>query len=197
MNRRELLKTSALFVGYAVSATALTETFIACSKQVTLDWKPVFLTNNQANLVAEITETILPKTTTPGAKEIGVPQFVDKMLADLLSEKDQKDFIAGLETVDDRCREMNGKPFLECQPAQREALLLALDNEAAKTPLSLWGITLEEPQPTTFYRRLKSLTLWGYFTSEKVGKEILSYDPVPGEFIACMPLKPGMNAWNE
>lgn len=197
MNRREVLKNSALFMGYTVSVGMLAETFIACSKQVSLDWKPVFLTNEQANTVAEITETILPKTTTPGAKEIGVPQFVDKMLKDLLSEDDQKNFIAGLESLDEAAEAANGKPFVDCTPSQREALLLKLDQEAGKTPLSLWGITLEDTPPITFYRRLKALTLLGYFTSEQVGKNILSYDPLPGDFIACMPLTAGMNAWNE
>lgn len=196
MNRRNALKTSALFMGYAVSATALTETFIACQKTVKLDWKPVFLSNEQANTIAEITETILPKTSTPGAKELGVPQFVDKMLHDLLSEADQKDFLAGLESLDERCESEYGKSFVECTPAQREALLLALDKEAEPFPPSLWGITLKPSGPPAFFRRLKSLTLLGYYTSEKIGKEVLAYDPVPGEYIACMPLN-GQNAWNE
>ncbi|MBO0948635.1 gluconate 2-dehydrogenase subunit 3 family protein [Fibrella forsythiae] len=196
MNRRNALKTSALFMGYTVSAAALTETFIACAKEAHLDWKPIFLTNNQANTIAEITETILPKTTTPGAKELGVPQFVDKMLKELLSEADQKDFLAGLDTLEDRCKSANGQSFVDCTPAQREAFLLTLDKEAAPFPPSLWGITLKPAGPPAFYRRLKSLTLLGYYTSEKIGKEVLAYDPVPGPFIACMPLN-GQNAWNE
>ncbi|MEZ0608421.1 gluconate 2-dehydrogenase subunit 3 family protein [Fibrella sp. WM1] len=196
MNRRNALKTSALFMGYAVSATALTETFIACQKTVNLNWKPVFLTNEQGNTVAEITETILPKTSTPGAKELGVPQFVDKMLHDLLAEEDQKDFIASLEALDDRCESEYGNSFVDCTPAQREAFLLTLDKEAEPFPPSLWGITLKPSGPPAFFRRLKSLTLLGYYTSEKIGKEVLAYDPVPGEYIACMPLN-GQNAWNE
>lgn len=196
MNRRDALKNATLFLGYSVSATALTETFIACAKEAHLDWKPLFLTNNQANTVAEITETILPKTATPGAKELGVPQFVDKMLHDLLSKEDQTDFLAGLKALDKRSEADNGKLFVDATPAQREALLLALDKEAAPFPPSLWGITLKPSGPPVFFRRLKSLTLLGYYTSEKVGKTILAYDPVPGPFIACMPFN-GQNAWNE
>jgi Gluconate 2-dehydrogenase subunit 3 len=196
MNRRDVLKNATLFLGYSVSAMALTETFIACAKEAHLDWKPLFLTNNQANTIAEITETILPKTTTPGAKELGVPQFVDKMLHDLLSKEDQADFLAGLEALDKRSEAENGKSFVDATPAQREALLLALDKEAAPFPPSLWGITLKPSGPPAFFRRLKGLTLLGYYTSEKVGKTILAYDPVPGPFIACMPLN-GQNAWNE
>ncbi len=98
MNRREYLKNTALFLGYAVSSSALTATFIACKseRQVQLDWKPTFLTPNQAKTLGEMTETILPKTSTPGAKEIGVPQFIDSVLKNLLSEAEQQDFKKGL-----------------------------------------------------------------------------------------------------
>ncbi|MBO0938978.1 gluconate 2-dehydrogenase subunit 3 family protein [Fibrella sp. HMF5335] len=196
MNRRLALKNAALFMGYTVSASALTETFVACSKTAHLTWKPIFLSDSQANTIAEITETILPKTTTPGAKELGVPQFVDKMLHDLLGEKDQADFLTGLAAMEDRCEAENGKSFVECTPAQREAFLLKLDQEAPPLPPSLWGITLKPSGPPAFFRRLKSLTLMGYYTSEKVGKTILAYDPVPGTYIPCMPLN-GQHAWNE
>nr|WP_290932663.1 gluconate 2-dehydrogenase subunit 3 family protein [Haliscomenobacter sp.] len=85
MNRRELLKSSGLFVGYAVSSATLTSLFISCQAEakVNLDWNPVFLSKEQANTLAEITETILPKTKTPGAKELAVPQFIDKMLKEV------------------------------------------------------------------------------------------------------------------
>ncbi|QMW00379.1 gluconate 2-dehydrogenase subunit 3 family protein [Spirosoma foliorum] len=199
MQRRDALKHTALFFGYAVSISALSETFIACSKEATLSWKPEFLTNNQANTIAEITETILPKTKTPGAKELGVPQFVDKMLKDLLSEDEQKDFLAGLDTFDfdKACEASTGKPFVDCTPEQRTSFLLKQDKEAAKLPPSVWGIRLAAPGPTAFFRRVKELTLLGYFTSEKVGKTILGYDPIPGHYIACMPLATGEKAWNE
>ncbi|MBB6002663.1 gluconate 2-dehydrogenase subunit 3 family protein [Arcicella rosea] len=198
MNRREVLKNTTLFLGYSLSAGALSELFIACQKEAQLNWQPVFLSNNQANLIAEIAETILPKTETPGAKELGVPQFIDKMLKEMLSEADQKAFVEDLEKFDETCEEANKKPFIECNEQEREAFLLKADKEAGKLPPSAWGITLvAKPDPVAFFRRVKSLTLLGYYTSEKVGKEILSYDPVPGAFIACMPLSEVGNAWNE
>lgn len=199
MTRRELLNRSALFMGYAVSVGTLSDLFVACSRkagQDALNWEPVSLTEEQAATLAEICETILPRTKTPGAKDLGVPQFVDRMLRDLLSPDDQKQFVEGLEAVNQTAQTAHGQDFVGCPPAQREALLLALDREAAPPPLSLWGITLEETPPTTFYRRLKGLTLLGYYTDEKIGKGVFRYDPTPGEFIPCMPLE-GKNAWTE
>jgi hypothetical protein len=196
MNRRTAIKQTAMFLGYAVSVSSLSQTFLACHQSVQLDWKPVFLSKEQAALIAAVTETILPQTDTPGAIALGVPQFVDKMLKDLLSEAEQKDFMAGLQQLDADCKKSYSQPFLACSVQQREAFLLKMDQEAATFPPSMWGITLAPSGPPAFYRRLKSLTLLGYFTSQKVGQEILSYDPVPGEFIACMPYK-GSNAWTE
>ncbi len=197
MERREAIKNTVLFLGYSVSFTALSETFIACNKAVSVDWEPVFLSKAQANTISEITETILPKTSTPGAKDLGVPQFIDKMLKDLLSEEDQKGFIADLDTFEKDCKAANGKAFVDCDQAQREAYLLKLDKAAAKPPSSFWGIsTVAKPEPVAFFRSLKGLTLMGYYTSEEVGLNILRYDPVPGEYIACMPLE-GQNSWSE
>lgn len=197
MNRREYIKNTALFLGYAVSASAVSDLLISCQNEAKLAWKPVFLNNNQANTIAEMAETILPKTATPGAKDLGVPQFIDKMLKELLTEADQKEFVEGIESLDKRCEKDYGKVFVACEQKQKEEVLTKLDKESAKFPPSLWGIVLiEKPDPITFFRKMKSLTLMGYFTSEKVGKEILRYDPVPGTYIGCMPLN-GMNSWTE
>ena len=186
--------------GYAMTAGALTETFISCAqdkRNVTLDWKPSFLSTNQANTLAEMAETILPRTATPGAKDIGIAPYLDKVLQKLLSEAEQKDFLAGLDVLETTCKSTNGKYFDECTKEQREALLLKMDKEAAKFPPNMWGITLvEKPDPITFYRRLKGLTLMAYFTSEKVNKELLVYDPIPSGYIACMPFN-GQNSWSE
>jgi hypothetical protein len=197
MKRRDAIKTSALALGYAISPKALTDLFLRCHSEVSLDWKPVFFSPADANTLAEITETILPKTATPGAKELGVPAFIDKMVRDLLSVEEQKDFMAGLKKLEAECMAVNGKPFVDCSTEQRETFLLKQDMESAKFGPSTWGISLGKPAPVAFYRRVKSLTLVGYYTSQKVGKEILKYDPIPGAFIACMPLPEVGNAWNE
>lgn len=196
MNRREYIKNMTLSMGFVVSAGAVSDLLISCQKQANLDWKPVFLDNNQANTIAEIAETILPKTSTPGAKELGVPQFVDRMLKELLTEKDQQEFVKGIEDLDERCKTDYGKVFVECDQKQREEILIKLDKEAPKFPLTLWGIVLvEKPEPITFFRRMKSLTLMGYFTSEKIGKEVLAYDPVPGPYKGEIEYN-GQNAWS-
>lgn len=197
MNRRDVIISSGWLLGYGLTSASLSTLFLSCQAEAKLDWQPLFLSKNQAATLAEVTETILPKTDTPGAKELGVPQFIDKMLKEVLGEGDQKAFVAGLEQIEVDSKKQHGKAFSECTQEERNAMLLAMDKAAATQPPSVWGITLAPPQPTDFFRNLKSLTLFGYYTSEEVCTKILSYDPVPGAYIACMPVAEVGNAWSE
>jgi gluconate 2-dehydrogenase gamma chain len=72
MNRREALKQTTLILGYAVSAPVAAAMLNGCKAKPQLNYKPVFFDEEQAALLAEIAETILPKTSTPGAKDAGV-----------------------------------------------------------------------------------------------------------------------------
>lgn len=188
MTRREYIQSTIVSLGYVASVGTIANLLLSCQQQADLSWKPVFLSNNQANLLAEITETILPKTKTPGAKDLGVPQFIDQLITKVMTKAEQKEFTDGLEDLDQQCKSANGKTFVECDTATRTSFLKALDASAGTFSPSVWGIQLiENPKPVKFFRKLKSLTLMSYYTSEKVGKEILVYNPVPGKYDACIP----------
>src|SRR5467141_4865851 len=62
------------------------------------------LTPQQNETVATIAELIIPKTDTPGAREAGVPAFIDVMVADWGDDDQRKMFAAGLANVDERSR---------------------------------------------------------------------------------------------
>lgn len=197
MKRQEFLKNTVSGLGLAISASSMSAIFISCAKEAKLSWKPIFLKPNQAETIAEIAETILPKTNTPGAKEIGVPQFIDKMVKDTFDKKGQEEFLKGLEIFENECNSKYGKSFMELSQKEREEFLMMQETENPKSGMNLWGINLEpSAAPATFYKKVKGLTLFGFYTSQGIGEKILAYDPVPGEYIACMPLN-GQNAWNE
>src|SRR3989442_9328752 len=50
---------------------------------------------HQNETVATIAELIIPKTDTPGAREAGVPAFIDVMLADWADDDHRQQFTAG------------------------------------------------------------------------------------------------------
>ena len=79
----------------------------------------------------EIADTILPTTSTPGAKAAHTGAFMALMVTDTYEPKDQKVFRAGMQTLDEASKKANnGATFMAATPQQRLALLETLDKEA-------------------------------------------------------------------
>ena len=112
-------------------------------------------------------------------------------------EEEQKDFVKGIDELDERCKKEFGKKFIECDKKSKELILTQLDKESPHFPPNILGIVLvKKPEHITFFRKVKSLVLMGYFTSEKIGKEVLAYNPVPGKYLAYIPYH-GENNWTD
>ena len=70
MDRREALRKTAMLMGAAVSASTVAAFLYGCKGRPDLTYKPVFFNEDQAVLISEAAEIILPKTDTPGAKRL-------------------------------------------------------------------------------------------------------------------------------
>src|SRR5712691_2035690 len=81
------------------------------------------LNAHQNETVATIAELIIPKTDTPGAREAGVPAFIDVMLADWADDEQRQMFTTGLANVDERSRAAFGKDFIAVTPQQQAYFL--------------------------------------------------------------------------
>ena len=90
MDRREALKRTAWLMGGAVSAPAIMGILKGCTAKPTIDWKPVFLSADQGVLVSQVSEIIIPKTDTPGAKDVGVPGFIDQIVGECYAKEDER-----------------------------------------------------------------------------------------------------------
>lgn len=77
----------------------------------------------------EIADTMLPATSTPGAKAARVGPFMALMVTDSYSPADQQIFRAGMRTVDQESQKANRVGFMKATPRQRLALLERLDRE--------------------------------------------------------------------
>src|SRR6266481_4842434 len=77
----------------------------------------------------EIADTILPTTSTPGAKAAKTGAFMALMVRDAYSPEDEKIFRDGMRQLNDASTEKNGVVFMGATPQQRLALLQALDRE--------------------------------------------------------------------
>ena len=192
MNRREAIRQVACLMGGAVSAPAILGLLNGCTPKATVGWKPEFLSEEQGALVAEIAEMIIPRTDTPGAKDVGIPAFIDHMLKDSYPKEDQDRFVGGLTEFDAKAQSEHGKSFLKLDQVQRSALLQKIHHEAVSAERAHTATALTRFK-RPFVLMTKELTLLGFFTSQVGATQVLQYKLVPGEFRACIPLKEAGN----
>ncbi len=198
MDRREAIKRTSLILGYAVSTPVMAAMLKGCKAKAELNYKPVFFSEDQARLVGEIAETIIPKTDTPGAKDVGVPGFIDSMIREVYSKPDQESFIKGLMEFDVEAKNQYDHPFIDCTPEEQLAFVKA-QNEKALSKSSggssegWWAAGGGSDKP--FILKIKELTLLGFFTSEPGATKVLQYNQVPGPYKGCVPLVDVGKAW--
>ena len=97
MNRRDVLKNTVLVLGYTIAVPSLVNILSGCNNSASLDWEPQVFSPTQAPIMSELAETILPRTKTPGAKDLRIDQFIDRLLKQVFSPQDQQSFLQGLD----------------------------------------------------------------------------------------------------
>lgn len=186
MNRRELIQRVAYLMGGAVSAPAILGVLNGCTAKAAANWTPQVLTGPQADLVAEVAEIIIPRTDTPGAKDVGVPAFIDAMLKDAYTASDRSRYIAGLNELDAQAQLQHQRRFTRLEPEQQRSLVQRVHDQAVAHEQTLTTPPAQLARP--FILMTKELTLLGFFTSQAGATQVLQYDPVPGAFRGCVPL---------
>ncbi|QQL50686.1 gluconate 2-dehydrogenase subunit 3 family protein [Mucilaginibacter ginkgonis] len=187
MNRRDAIGRVALLMGGAVIGA---EFFVSgCKSPVAGDVKDLAKPETIAYM-DEVAETILPRTSTPGAKDAKVGAFMNVMVRDCYAPEDQKVFTEGLGKIDDATERKYSVKFIKADAKQRAAVLADLDKEAAA-----YNKSKKKEDPNHFYTMVKQLTLLGYFTSEEGCTKALRYLPIPGKFDGNYPYKKGDKAW--
>jgi hypothetical protein len=205
LNRREAaLSFGALWTTLAIPAGA------AAQAAATLAWTPKALTVAQARTLDVVAELIVPATDTPGARQAGVPQFVDKAVGDYCTPADAQAVRTGLDRIDADARAAHGTPFVSLTPDQQIALLKRYDAEARGPRVATAAVGRGEtetglsnqpsgavvaPKGPPFFPVLKDLVTVGYFTSELGATKAVRYDPVPGAYRGCVPLSQIGRAW--
>ena len=174
MTRREAIRRTALMLGVAVTPSLLTGVMLA-QASASNRTAPAYLTAKQYENVSAIAERILPKTDTPGARDVGVAAFIDLMYGKYMTAAEKRVFADGLLEVESVGAGSNPGGFAALTPAQQDSMLKRIAEAA-------------QGKEGTFFHLMKELTLLGYFTSEAIGKKVLYYDPIPGRYDGCIPL---------
>jgi hypothetical protein len=172
MERRLVIKQVLIMAG----GLALLPSCLREQGKSTIRLKNISVSLDDENLLAEIAETIIPRTNTPGARELKLHLFVLKMLDDCFEEADQQNFLEGLALFKDQTRDQSGKSFGKLSAHQRESMLTKLENHAS-------------PALSAFYKITKEKTIDGYLNSRYVMTNLVVYELVPGRYNGYYPVK--------
>ena len=119
--------------------------------------------------LAELAETLIPKTNTPGAKDLGLQHFIIKMVEDCGDEDQQRIFGQGMVKFNSTFRDEYELDFMKASATERSAFLKQIEEE-------------KFPELSEFYSLVKNLTIRGYTNSKFYMTEVVPYELVPGRY---------------
>jgi hypothetical protein len=187
MNRRTAIKGILAAAGLGYAAVIGVKYFIGHSN------KERGKLEAQSLLIAELAEGIIPQTTTPGAKQALVHQYIISYMEDCSSMKEYNNFINGLNDLQENCVNDYSTTFENCTALQKNKILENLDNNSGAN--GLLSKISNKLQGRSFYDILKSLTIEGYCTSEKGATQHLVYTLVPGKYNAITQWNKNQKSW--
>jgi hypothetical protein len=172
MNRRDSLKKIALASGLLVSLPSWAN-----------DWSLESLSTSgsvfniaEQDLLASVTDTIIPQGNAIGALSVGVDKFLLRLLTDCYDAEVQTNVKSQLLQLDAKIQTQFGKSFTEATQGQRQELLLTFSASEIKSEKD-------------FFNLMKSETIRGFNTSREVLMNYLQFKPVPGHFYGCVDVK--------
>jgi hypothetical protein len=171
MERRVALKGMAAAIG---AMAVLPSWASGWNKSSLSDGK--LLSADQSKILAGVVETIIPKTDTPGAGELGVGGFVQKMVKDCYDQKAQANLVKGVDMLEAQSIKSFGKSFDKASKEQKIQLLSEMEKSA-------------DADQKTFFGTVKNLTIQGYMSSEYVMTNLTHYEMIPARYHGCVPVK--------
>jgi len=170
LTRRQMVQRMALAIGGTLIApTVLLE---SCS----FDPDTTMAGPARLAILDAIAETIIPRTTTAGARDARTGAFIDVMIRDCYYPDMQEKLNAGIQEIAVEGKKAIDRPFEEASQMEREEFLRGYDKAAHK-------------DGDHFFRTIKDLTLLCYFTSEEAATDgVVNYNPIPTRYDGCAPV---------
>ena len=188
MNRRTSIKLILFFGTLGVFSYSIFDWF---SFNEVIDGKSFY---PYKNLIADLAETIIPQTDTPGAKDAKVEDFILKMLEFCTEPRTQHKFLTGLVELGQYTINNYNQTFLKCTKADKIAILNHFEDQS-KYSINIINKFNNKFLGKPFFVKLKELTAEGYCTSQLGATKGLAYDYIPSSYQACIPLKKNQKSW--
>lgn len=203
MKRRRFLSSMAIIVPAAFVSTELL--LSSCNSDV----KEEYFTEENIDLLDEIGETIIPATSTsPGAKEAGIGEFMKVYVTDCYTPEQQKIFWTGINKIKEVSKRKYSTEFSKLAISQKQEVLNTFVN-ASKNSKSNHKNTgtgdaiqtgksaenKDEGNDPHFYSMIQHLTVFGYFTSKPGATKAVRYIQTPGSYKGEVPYKKGDKVW--
>jgi len=168
IQRREILRilgtaaAAATFPGFSKWGFACGHIGNAVLQIQPASYNPQFFDGAEYATVERLVDLIIPNDGTPGAKDAGVAEFIDFMVAN--DPEQQYPFRMGLAWLNAHSERNAGKKFIELPSEQQNSLLEPLAFKAKARP--------GEEDGRRFFALMREYTVTGFYTSEIGFKEL-------------------------
>ncbi|MDY8138000.1 gluconate 2-dehydrogenase subunit 3 family protein [Aquimarina sp. 2201CG5-10] len=212
MNRREALKNIGLSASYIAATPSILSILQSCTKEIIPTWTPELLSIDEAKILDRIVDLIIPETENiPGALAVNVPMFIEKFILHGVEEKEEIEKFKKSATI--VLRELGvseekkvDKITIEeydtlltkyLRSSKEQQLEYTEEMQDVKTSEDMDSIS-KDAIIFNYLSSVRGLSIWGFKTSQEIGKNVLAYAPVPGEQIGCDSLEKltGGKAWS-
>jgi hypothetical protein len=130
----------------------------------------------EQEMLAKITDTIIPARNSIGALSVGTDKFLQKLIDDCYEKPVQDNVKKQMQSLETSAKTNYGKSFAACDQQQRQILLLKFSVSKNK-------------DEKDFFELIKTETIRGFNTSQKVMEGYLDYKVAPGHYYGCINVK--------
>jgi hypothetical protein len=171
LSRRQALKQFA----FVSAGMAIIPSCMQDRSKSNLLLKKIKVSPTDESMLAELCETIIPKTDTPGAKDLSAHLFVLMMVDECSKKEDQDVFMKGIKSFNEFNQLTLNKDFADANQEERVSVLkkiLLIKDE--KSPVLI------------FLNGVKKRTIQAYTSSEFFLTKVQVYELIPGRYHGCI-----------
>ena len=166
MNRRDLLKKGVYGLAGVTLSSALISSLQSCTS--IKKYSPLYFSETEFSLLSNIVDFLIPKTETPGALEMKVPQFIDIIISETYNNESKNNFSNKLKLLIEDFKSNN------------------IDLSDYNSMKSKFVNDFNNKTHQEIYNQIRDLTVWGFKTSKEIALNVLNYNPIPGYQLGCV-----------